>query len=55
MLIRRSVVVLASGVEQQMPLDVTHKALTRTDRVAALRALPVRTVAVAEMLEFRTV
>ena len=36
-----------------MPLDVTHKALTRTDRVAALRAIGNRTgVAVAEMLEF---
>ena len=47
-------VVFASGVPvTMMPLDVTHKALTRTDRVAALRAIGNRTgVAVAEMLEF---
>ena len=47
-------VVFASGVPViMMPLDVTHKALTRTDRVAALRAIGNRTgVAVAEMLEF---
>ena len=47
-------IVFASGVPiTMMPLDVTHKALTRTDRVAALRAIGNRTgVAVAEMLEF---
>ena len=47
-------VVFASGVPvTMMPLDVTHKALTRTDRVAALRTIGNRTgVAVAEMLEF---
>ena len=47
-------VVFASGVPViMMPLDVTHKALTRTDRVATLRAIGNRTgVAVAEMLEF---
>ena len=47
-------IVFASGVPViMMPLDVTHKALTRTDRVAALRAIGNRTgVAVAEMLEF---
>lgn len=47
-------VVFASGVPViMMPLDVTHKALTRTDRLAALRAIGNRTgVAVAEMLEF---
>lgn len=47
-------VVFASGVPvTMMPLDVTHKALTRTDRVAALSAIGNRTgVAVAEMLEF---
>lgn len=47
-------VVFASGVPViMMPLDVTHKALTRTDRVAALRTIGNRTgVAVAEMLEF---
>ena len=47
-------VVFASGVPvTMMPLDVTHKALTRTDRVAAMRAIGNRTgVAVAEMLEF---
>lgn len=47
-------VVFASGVPViMMPLDVTHKALTRADRVAALRAIGNRTgVAVAEMLEF---
>ena len=47
-------VVFASGVPViMMPLDVTHKALTRTDRVAALRAIGNRTgVAVVEMLEF---
>ena len=47
-------IVFASGVPVTlMPLDVTHKALTRTDRVAALRAIGNRTgVAVAEMLEF---
>ena len=47
-------VVFASGVPViMMPLDVTHKALTRTDRVAALRAIGNRTgVAVAEMLEY---
>ena len=47
-------VVFASGVPViMMPLDVTHKALTRTDRVAALRAIGNQTgVAVAEMLEF---
>ena len=46
--------VFASGVPVTlMPLDVTHKALTRTDRVAALRAIGNQTgVAVAEMLEF---
>jgi len=47
-------IVFASGVPvTMMPLDVTHKALTRTDRVAALRAIGNQTgVAVAEMLEF---
>ena len=47
-------IVFASGVPViMMPLDVTHKALTRTDRVASLRAIGNRTgVAVAEMLEF---
>ena len=47
-------IVFASGVPVTlMPLDVTHKALTRTDRVAALRAIGNRTgIAVAEMLEF---
>ena len=47
-------IVFASGVPViMMPLDVTHKALTRTDRVAALRAIGNQTgVAVAEMLEF---
>ena len=47
-------IVFASSVPvTMMPLDVTHKALTRTDRVAALRAIGNRTgVAVAEMLEF---
>ena len=47
-------IVFASGVPvTMMPLDVTHKALTRTDRLAALRAIGNRTgVAVAEMLEF---
>ena len=47
-------IVFASGVPViMMPLDVTHKALTRTDRVAALRAIGNRTgVAVAEMLEY---
>ena len=47
-------IVFASGVPViMMPLDVTHKALTRTDRVATLRAIGNRTgVAVAEMLEF---
>lgn len=47
-------IVFASGVPiTMMPLDVTHKALTRTDRVATLRAIGNRTgVAVAEMLEF---
>ena len=47
-------IVFASGVPvTMMPLDVTHKALTRTDRVASLRAIGNRTgVAVAEMLEF---
>ena len=47
-------IVFASGVPiTMMPLDVTHKALTRTDRVAALSAIGNRTgVAVAEMLEF---
>ena len=47
-------IVFASGVPvTMMPLDVTHKALTRTDRVAAMRAIGNRTgVAVAEMLEF---
>ena len=47
-------IVFASGVPVTlMPLDVTHKALTRTDRVGSLRAIGNRTgVAVAEMLEF---
>ena len=47
-------IVFASGVPiTMMPLDVTHKALTRTDRVATLRAIGNRSgVAVAEMLEF---
>ena len=47
-------IVFASGVPvTMMPLDVTHKALTRKDRVAALRAIGNQTgVAVAEMLEF---
>jgi len=47
-------IVFASGAPViMMPLDVSHKALTRTDRVAALRAIGNRTgVAVAEMLEF---
>ena len=46
--------VFASGVPiTMMPLDVTHKAMTRTDRVAAMRAIGNRTsTAVAEMLEF---
>ena len=46
--------VFASGVPiTMMPLDVTHKALTRTDRVVAMRAIGNRTgTAVAEMLEF---
>ena len=36
-----------------MPLDVTHKALTSTDRVAALRNIGNRTgAAIADMLEF---
>ena len=46
--------VFASGVPiTMMPLDVTHKAMTRTDRVGAMRAIGNRTgTAVAEMLEF---
>ncbi len=47
-------VVFASGVPiTMMPLDVTHKALTSTDRVAALRNIGNRTgAAIADMLEF---
>ena len=47
-------VVFASGVQiTMMPLDVTHKALTSTDRVAALRNIGNRTgAAIADMLEF---
>ena len=47
-------VVFASGVPITiMPLDVTHKALTSTDRVAALRNIGNRTgAAIADMLEF---
>jgi purine nucleosidase len=47
-------IVLSSGVPiVMMPLDVTHKALTTADRVAAFRALGTRVgIATAEMLEF---
>ncbi len=47
-------IVLRSGVPiVMMPLDVTHKALTTTERVAAFRALGTAPgIAVAEMLDF---
>ncbi|MGO4836298.1 nucleoside hydrolase, partial [Rhizobiaceae sp. 2RAB30] len=47
-------VVMRSGVPiVVMPLDVTHKALTTTKRIAAFRALGTRVgIATAEMLEF---
>lgn len=47
-------VVLRSGVAiVMMPLDVTHKALTTANRIAAFRALGTRAgVATAEMLDF---
>lgn len=47
-------IVLSSAVPiVMMPLDVTHKALTTADRVAAFRALGTRVgIATAEMLEF---
>ena len=47
-------VVLKSGVRTvMMPLDLTHKALTTTARVAAIRAIGTRpAIAITEMLEF---
>jgi purine nucleosidase len=47
-------IVFASGVPiVMMPLDVTHKALTTAQRVAAFRALGTRVgIATAELLEF---
>jgi purine nucleosidase len=47
-------VVFRAGVPiVMMPLDVTHKALTRADRIKAIRDLGTRVgVATAEMLEF---
>jgi purine nucleosidase len=47
-------VVFRSGIPiVMMPLDVTHKALTRADRIRAIRDLGTRVgVATAEMLEF---
>ncbi len=47
-------VVLKSGIKVViMPLDVTHKALTTSSRLAALRGLGTRAgIAAAELLEF---